>query len=850
MFRLAWLTILLAFAAEAQKPFVDCNQDELIRAVPDLAGIQFDANQDGLDGLLRATGENLENIFAKFVDVSAAEDVNEMRFEEDVAASSRREVFRYGVKVLPAGGPERFREFRVDAKTEAPIQQSATIDYLVISHFLKSLDYLLPRYRAQLRFRYVGRSNAGGQDLFVMAFAQRPESVELHSSILAGSDGRTAPMQGIAWIDATSKRVVRLRMDLLGQIEKFPFESLTTDLSMVPVNFKSIGSVLWLPDRVTVHARYAGGELHTVHRFSDYLAENERSAGVEEVRTPSGEDAYEMVARGVELVKAGKAADAISVFRQALRLSPDIAAAHYNLANALRTTGDLPGAEAESREAVKLIPDCGVARNLLGIVLSKRGNLAGAVEEFRKSVQLQPKQAIAHFNLAEILEKSGDRPAALEEYRIAYELAPGNAAIKSRFEQFENAANSETTIKVDVRQVLVPVIVTDKDGHHVTGLTRDDFHVFEDGVEQKISGFSVEDEGRAGGPESPSGHSTEIAAGKAASPEGAVPKPAPVRRTYVICIDSMHSEFANLSTVRQALLKLFQSEHIGDTQYVVLAVGASTQVVQNTTTDPEKVLQAIENKDFQKVFLASRKSTTQNTLLAFRRTLDEIRAACDAGDPMCQMKTSLPSQADEIASEERVDNMAFLSQLQSMVKQLSRATDRRTVVLISDGFQLVPGKEAFQLMVAYFPEFQSYSLRAVERMPDLEPILRLAANSNVPIYTIDSRGLYTSPFFDASNPGGVARLAPAVMNVMNSSASDAGDTLSEIASATGGTAFQNRNDLLTGMQRAFADGRQYYLLAYAPANSKQDGKFRAISVRLRDGKMTVKAKRGYWAAAN
>ncbi|HXM45325.1 MAG TPA: hypothetical protein VN924_29080 [Bryobacteraceae bacterium] len=40
------------------------------------------------------------------------------------------------------------------------------------------------------------------------------------------------------------------------------------------------------------------------------------------------------------------------------------------------------------------------------------------------------------------------------------------------------------------------------------------------------------------------------------------------------------------------------------------------------------------------------------------------------------------------------------------------------------------------------------------------------------------------------------------------------------------------------------------MLAYVLANSAEDGKFHAISVRLHDKKMVVKAKRGYWAVAN
>ena len=87
---------------------------------------------------------------------------------------------------------------------------------------------------------------------------------------------------------------------------------------------------------------------------------------------------------------------------------------------------------------------------------------------------------------------------------------------------------------------------------------------------------------------------------------------------------------------------------------------------------------------------------------------------------------------------------------------------------------------------------------------------------------------------------------PAVLSAMNNSERDAGAVLTEIAAATGGTAFQNSNDLLNGLQRAFADGRSYYMLAYIPSNPKADGKFRAISVRVRDNKMLVSAKKGYW----
>ena len=244
-------------------------------------------------------------------------------------------------------------------------------------------------------------------------------------------------------------------------------------------------------------------------------------------------------------------------------------------------------------------------------------------------------------------------------------------------------------------------------------------------------------------------------------------------------------------------------------------------------------------------------------LQAFRRTLDDIRSMCDAAaqdktnheaSAECASgKRTLPPQADQLAEEDRAATIAFLSELRGLVEQLRKGGGRRTMVLFSDGFDLVPGRVAYELLSAYFPDIQGISLHTVDRIQDMEAVLRLAANANIPIYTIDSRGLYTSSFFDASNGGGSAHVASAVMGAMNQADSMAGQTLLEIAAATGGTAFQNNNNILDGLQRAFADGREYYMLAYVPSRPDLDGKFHTISVRTRNGKWVVSAKRGYWA---
>src|SRR5882762_5500297 len=49
---------------------------------------------------------------------------------------------------------------------------------------------------------------------------------------------------------------------------------------------------------------------------------------------------------------------------------------------------------------------------------------------------------------------------------------------------------AETNIKVQTSNVVIDLIVTDRHGHHVPGLTAADFTIYEDGVPQKIIGFT------------------------------------------------------------------------------------------------------------------------------------------------------------------------------------------------------------------------------------------------------------------------------------------------------------------------------------------------------------------------
>jgi VWFA-related protein len=72
--------------------------------------------------------------------------------------------------------------------------------------------------------------------------------------------------------------------------------------------------------------------------------------------------------------------------------------------------------------------------------------------------------------------------------------------------------------------------------------------------------------------------------------------------------------------------------------------------------------------------------------------------------------------------------------------------------------------------------------------------------------------------------------------------------MNELAQATGGLFYHSSNDLLKGLRQSFADGRDYYVLAYAPTNATAHGKFREIKVGAKTWWCALKC--GYWEAAN
>ena len=134
---------------------------------------------------------------------------------------------------------------------------------------------------------------------------------------------------------------------------------------------------------------------------------------------------------GAELLRDGRAAEALPLLERAAAASPEYAPPRVLLGEALNRLGRPAEAILRLDEAVRLSPDSGTARSAYGLALAKSGRPGEAIEHLTAAVRLQPESADAHVNLGMAFGQAGRPGDALDEFRRALSLDPDNATINN-----------------------------------------------------------------------------------------------------------------------------------------------------------------------------------------------------------------------------------------------------------------------------------------------------------------------------------------------------------------------------------------------------------------------------------
>ena len=406
------------------------------------------------------------------------------------------------------------------------------------------------------------------------------------------------------------------------------------------------------------------------------------------------------------------------------------------------------------------------------------------------------------------------------------------------------------TFQVEVNYVDVDVVVTDEQRQFVTGLTRDDFEVFEDGRPQKIDTFSLVD--------IPVVKSTELVIeGRTVRADMQTNREPFDGRVYVIVLDDINVSAMRSVPVKDAARR-FVREHIGanDLAAVVYTSGRK-DASQEFTTNRALVTAAIEK------FLGQRmRSLSLDRLDSYYQRIaygynqgnvpDSGTGQINAQDAAGHGRVSDPTEL-----ERGFRAVSVLDTLKNTAEFLGSVRGRRKAVL-------------------FFSEGIDYPIRDVFGAQDASVVIRatqdaisMAARANVNFYTIDPRGLagMTTDFMEsaglasgAGSPGPVLLVpgtntpasgitgASGVFNVQDELLQEfrlSQDTLRELAEQTGGVASVNTNDVTPAFERIVDANSRYYLLGYYPPNHPRNGRFHKIEVRVKRPGVRVEARRGY-----
>lgn len=341
--------------------------------------------------------------------------------------------------------------------------------------------------------------------------------------------------------------------------------------------------------------------------------------------------------------------------------------------------------------------------------------------------------------------------------------------------------------RTDTTLVVVDAAVTGVDGAVVRNLTAADFELLVDGTPTPIEQFRLQD-----ATDAPAAADTlDGVASNAAEPGG----------VFALVIDELNLGTRSTLQARRLAVEFIQNTLQPHDYATVLRTGRTSALLFSNDRDR---LAGLARE------ASSRGGSAQGGAV-------DVIAAAEA-DASGQAGADVdPAEAGDGGSP--FDPAAGLEMVRVVVERLGAIPSRRKAVL-------------------WFSEGLPVDVRAAMANPTdrignkLRDVLRAAFDSNVAIYPVDPRGLYSGP--------NLSRFRKAPDNGAEL------DALRDIARVTGGRAIVNTNALAEALRLVARENRAYYLLGYTPATpTERKWRVQSIEVRVRRPGVSVHHRTGF-----
>ncbi len=383
-------------------------------------------------------------------------------------------------------------------------------------------------------------------------------------------------------------------------------------------------------------------------------------------------------------------------------------------------------------------------------------------------------------------------------------------------------ANDEGKIEFHTQTVLVqvPIVVTDKSGNHVRGLTKEDFEIQENGKDQKISNFEeiVSTNGKFPVVAAQPGEFTNLTLSEQQP-----------RTVTVIALDTINTPFLDQANGRRELIKyLADSLDSGQVLALMIITSHGLKVVQGLTGDPTELIQVL-------------KKAVGGASMTSGEGVD-AQAEAAAGDfPVVPQITMGSNPAAAVnAFIEHGDAIHARFQQQNAIEDTMNA-----FLGIAWSLSGVPGRKSVIWATGGFP----FALSSPEVIPGgylsalYERAMQALATAQVSVYPVDVRGLVNTTMASGRSSRPLSARQMSNRTWLQESRQD---TLNEFASMTGGKAYYNTNDLATSFKRAADDASSYYLATYYLDTHNDKAGWRNLKIKVNKKDTEVRARKGFF----
>ena len=408
-----------------------------------------------------------------------------------------------------------------------------------------------------------------------------------------------------------------------------------------------------------------------------------------------------------------------------------------------------------------------------------------------------------------------------------------------------DSEESTLTLKQEVRNVVIDVVVTDKRGQAVKSLQKSSFQVFENGAPQDVLFFEEH------GPD-------DLAAKPAPQPAlppdtfsnvTSVPNNGPL---MVLLLDAINTRPDQQSYVHAQMNEYLKNIPPG-TRMAIFTLGDRLQLIQGFTSDPAILKAALSGRSYP----ASTTLAPGNLFSTGNSDVMSVRSSLQR----------FGNGPTTLGNDLRV--RYTMDALNAVASYLAAIPGRKSLIWFAGSVPWMINPD-FSLVTD--------ATGRVDYSDELKQLADVMTMGRIAVYPVDAHGLSTPPMYAPSDARTAGSGSPGIdpssagsgfhsagggftndnavssgsafgAREMSSQMNIAGNHMSmaNLASATGGRALYNTNGLADAVAKVQTIGTTYYTLAYSPKDKKYDGNLRKVEVKVSEPGLKLEYRRGYYA---